>query len=88
MALFDMPQSQLEQYRPAVPEPADFDAFWQTSLAQTRIHSLNAQFTPYCGSYRTVEVFDVSFAGWGGQTVKGWLLLPRQRSGALPCVVE
>ena len=88
MALFDMPQAQLEQYRPDVAQPHDFDAFWQTSLSDTRRHALNAQFTPYAGSYRTVEVFDVSFAGWGGQTVKGWMLLPRQRSGALPCVVE
>lgn len=88
MALFDMPQSQLEQYRPDVRTPSDFDAFWQASLADTRRHSLNAQFTAYAGAYRTIDVFDVSFAGWDGQTVKGWFLLPKQRSGAIPCVVE
>jgi cephalosporin-C deacetylase len=31
MAMFDMPLSQLEQYRPDVAEPSDFDAFWQAS---------------------------------------------------------
>jgi Acetyl xylan esterase (AXE1) len=36
----------------------------------------------------TVESFDVSFAGYGGQPVRGWLLLPAVRNGRLPCVVE
>ena len=30
----------------------------------------------------------MTFAGYGGQPIKGWLLLPRDRSGPLPCVVE
>ena len=88
MAMFDMPLSQLEQYRPDVAEPSDFDAFWQASLVETRRHDLNPQFVPVNGGYKTVEVFDVSFAGWGGQHVKGWFLVPKQRSGPLPCVVE
>jgi cephalosporin-C deacetylase len=33
-------------------------------------------------------VFDVTFSGYGGQAIKGWLLLPAQREGRLPCVVE
>ena len=88
MAMFDMPQSQLEQYLPNVPEPTDFDAFWHESLTQTRQHALNAQFTPYENPYHTVEVFDVTFAGWAGQPIKGWFLLPKHRTGPLPCVVE
>ena len=38
--------------------------------------------------YVTVDVYDVSFAGWGGQPIRGWLTLPRARDGRLPCVVE
>ena len=30
----------------------------------------------------------VEDSGYGGQQVRGWLLLPRPRSGRLPCVVE
>jgi cephalosporin-C deacetylase len=37
---------------------------------------------------RNLEIFDVTFNGYGGQPVKGWLLLPTQRAGKLPCVVE
>jgi cephalosporin-C deacetylase len=37
---------------------------------------------------KSVEVFDVTFNGFGGHPIKAWLLLPRQREGKLPCIVE
>ena len=46
-------------------------------LAGQRRHELLAQ-----------ETFDVTFNGFGGQPVKGWLILPSQRTGITPCVVE
>jgi len=88
MALIDMPLAQLERYAPERREPPDFDAFWSTTLDEVRRHPLDPRFAPHDAGLRTLEVFDVSFAGYGGQPIKGWLLLPRQRSGRLPCVVE
>jgi len=88
MALFDMSLSQLETYRPDVAEPADFDAFWQQSLAETRTYPLNVSFQRTDVPFQTIEAYDVTFNGWGGQPVKGWFLLPKQRAGAVPCVVE
>ncbi len=88
MALIDMPLSELKNYRPDRNEPADFDDFWQRSIAETRQQPLNAQFEPVDFGLQTVDAFDVTFAGYGGQPVKGWLLLPRQRTEPLPCVVE
>ena len=86
--LFDMPLEQLKTYLPPREEPPDFDAFWEQTLAEMRAFSLDAAFEPVDYGMRTVETFDVTFNGYGGQPVKGWLLLPRQRSGSLPCVVE
>jgi cephalosporin-C deacetylase len=88
MAYYDLPLEQLQTYQPPRQEPADFDAFWQESLAQTRQYPLEARFEPVDYGLRTVEAFDVTFNGYGGQPIKGWLLLPRRRSGLLPCVVE
>ncbi|MGQ0603843.1 MAG: acetylxylan esterase [Anaerolineales bacterium] len=88
MAFFDMPLEQLQSYQPPREQPADFDAFWQQTLAEARQHPLNAKFAPVDYGLRTVEAFDVSFAGYGAQPIKGWLLLPMQRDGKLPCVVE
>lgn len=88
MPFFDLPLEELQRYLPPRSEPDDFDAFWTATLSESRQHSLNAAFTPYATDLRQLEVFDVSYAGWGGQTVRAWLLLPAQRGGPLPCVVH
>lgn len=88
MAFFDMPLEQLRSYAPPREEPADFDAFWEATLREAAARPLEARFEPYDAGLRTVETYDVTFAGYGGQPIKGWLLLPRQREGRLPCVVE
>jgi cephalosporin-C deacetylase len=88
MSFFDLPLDQLQTYLPEREEPGDFDTFWAKTLAETRQHPLNARFDPLDTGLSLVESFDVTFAGYGGQPVKGWLNLPRQRSKALPCIVE
>ncbi|MFC2037537.1 acetylxylan esterase [Chloroflexota bacterium] len=86
--LFDKPLKELRTYRPSREEPPDFDAFWQASITQTQQHPLDARFEPVDYGLQTLECYDVTFAGYQGQPVKGWLLLPQQRRGPLPCVVE
>ena len=44
MPLFDLPLPELEQYVPERDEPEDFDAFWSQTLAETRLHPLDARF--------------------------------------------
>ena len=88
MAVFDKPMEELRVYRPERPEPADFDTFWARTLEETRRHPLDPCFEPVDVLLETVEVFDVTYAGYAGQRVKGWLLLPRHREGPLPCVVQ
>lgn len=88
MAFYDLPLEQLEIYRPERNEPEDFDAFWQATLFAARQHPLQACFEPVDYGLVTLETYDVTFQGFGGQPVKGWLLLPHQRAGRLPCVVE
>ena len=88
MAFFDMPLDRLREYVPQRDEPADFDAFWERTLAETNQHPLNARFEPVDFGLQTVDTFDVTFNGYGGQAVKGWFLLPKERSGPLPCVVQ
>ena len=88
MAFFDLDLEQLKVYKPPRQEPADFDAFWQATLADARRHPLNPRFESVDYGLKTVESFDVTFAGYGGQPIKGWCLLPRHRPEPLPCVVE
>ncbi len=88
MAFFDYPFEQLKTYRPVREEPPDFDDFWARTLAQARQHPLNASFRSANVKLYTVEAYDVTFAGYDGQPVRGWFLIPAHRNGKLPCVVE
>lgn len=88
MALYDLPLDDLLAYAPRREEPADFDSFWQTTLAEVEQVPLDAQFELVDAGLRSLETWDVTFAGFGGDPIKGWLLAPRRRDTALPCVVE
>jgi len=85
---FDLPQAELEVYCPPRQEPEDFDSFWAETLATARSYPLSPIFTLVDFGLKTVETYDVTFNGYGGQKVKGWLLVPQQRPHRLPCVVE
>ncbi len=87
-AFFDLSLDELRVYRPERSEPADFDAFWSATLAEVHQHQLNARFEPVDMGLVTVETYDVTFNGYGGQPVKGWYLRPARVEKALPCVVE
>jgi cephalosporin-C deacetylase len=85
---FDLPLEKLRQYRAPDEEPADFDQFWTHTLASARSHPLSATFDPHDAGLPAVDVFDVEFAGWAGDRVAAWLILPRGVRGPLPAVVE
>ena len=84
MAFFDLSHEELKVYRPERNEPADFDAFWKTTLAESRKFDLDARFEKVDVGLALQDVFDVSFSGFEGQQVKGWLLVPKGAKGPLP----
>lgn len=88
MSFFDFPLEQLTVYKPDRSEPADFDAFWTETLAEARQHPLDPVFERVDLGLRQVEVYDVTYSGYGGQRIKGWYLRPAGVSGPLPCVVR
>ena len=88
MALFDLPLSELRAHRSESTEPEDFDAFWDATLREARAHELAVRFEPVESGLATVEVYDVTFAGFGGHPVKGWLRLPAGAREPLPLVVQ
>src|SRR5438128_7912528 len=88
MAFIDKDLDELVEYVPARTEPADFAAFWSKTLAETRSHPLDAAFSPVSTGLRTVTVEDVTYSGFGGQRIKGWLVRPTGVDGPLPTIVE
>ncbi|MFE2042049.1 acetylxylan esterase [Streptomyces sp. NPDC059477] len=88
MALFDLPLDELRDYRSGSVAPVDFDAFWAKTLQEAREHDLDVRFEPVESGLVTVEVYDVTFAGFGGHPVKGWLTVPATAREPVPLVVE
>jgi len=88
MATFDLPLHELERYLPDRSEPRDFDDFWGKTLIEARSYPLEPKFELADYGIRSVDVFDVTYKGFEGTEVKGWLLLPRNINEPLPCVVE
>ena len=74
---FDLPLEQLQAYLPPRNEPADFDSFWQRTLQETRSVPLGAKFEPIDAGLELIEVYDVTYNGYGGQPIKGWFFKPR-----------
>jgi len=94
MPLTDLPLDALRDFRPDVREPADFDAFWTTTLAESRAAGADRPVlrepadTPITG----LVIEDLTFPGFDGEPVKAWLTRPLLQDGRegdeLPAVVE
>ncbi|WP_166850310.1 acetylxylan esterase [Isoptericola sp. BMS4] len=88
MAQFDLSVAELETYRPEIDEPADFDAFWTATVAEARGHDAGPVLERVDTGLTQVVVDDVTFPGFDGHPVKGWLVRPAHAEGPLPAVVE
>jgi cephalosporin-C deacetylase len=69
-------------------EPADFDAFWKQTLDDARAVPADIISMPYQAPLRTLDIADVSFPGFAGQPVRGWLITPRTAKGPLPLLLQ
>ncbi|WP_327270278.1 acetylxylan esterase [Streptomyces sp. NBC_01218] len=90
MPSVDLPLEQCVTYRPDLPEPEDFDAFWSGTLAAPPGEGacVRPVFTETETGLPQVRVYDVSVPGHAGRPVRGWLRMPAGTDGPLGCVVE
>jgi cephalosporin-C deacetylase len=86
--LVDLPLSELRRYRPDVPEPADFDDFWGGQLTAARAFAAEPEFRTTDSPIQHATVLDVTFAGYGGDPIKAWLLDPQAAGSEAAVIVE
>lgn len=86
--LSDLDLPALHAYRSAQVDPPDFDEFWASTLEEARTHDLAVEVTRHPSVVTSVDVFDVSFAGFGGERIRAWLRVPAGTTAPLPGVVE
>lgn len=88
MAFLSMDLPELRKYRPERTEPDGFDPFWADTLAAARAVPARLDTVPVETGLTTLTVEDVTFPGYDGQPIKGWLVRPRGADGPLPVVVN
>lgn len=86
--LTDLDRAGLAAYTSSYRAPADFDEFWAKTLTEAADVELNTQLVEVGTPLHTIDVFDVTFAGFGGHPVRAWLRVPRGHSGQLPGIVQ
>ena len=84
----DLPETELRAYRSVQTDPADFDEFWENTLAESRAFDLNMSVTALDTGLATVQIYDVTFSGYRGQPIKAWLRVPIGATTPLPSVVQ
>lgn len=91
---YDWPVEQARDYRPDLAVPPDLESFWSETLVDAASAGPGPTLTRVDSGLVAVESYDVSFAGFGGHPVRGWLHLPAAPlrrslgSGPLPGVVQ
>ncbi len=87
MPLSDLTLAELNEFRPEVAEPSGFDAFWTGTLAEARSVPQELALEPVDGPVTQFRVDDLTFRGFAGDPVRGWVIRPRSAE-RLPAVVE
>ena len=85
MPLIDLPRAELEQYRPPIERPADFDRFWQRVLDEVAALPRDMKLERVDYPAKGVRVFQATFTGLGGARLAGWFMTP-DSSGPFPAL--
>lgn len=86
--VFDLPIEQLKIYQGTNPRPADFDPFWDKSLAEMRSIDPQVELIPAEFQAAHAECFHLYFTGVGGARVHAKLLRPAQALSPYPAVLQ
>lgn len=88
MPLVDMPLAQLQTYQGRNPRPADFDEYWDRSLAEMRAVDPQLELVPASFQVPGAECFDLFFTGVRGARIHAKYLRPAGLSTPAPAVVQ
>jgi cephalosporin-C deacetylase len=79
MPSIDMPLEQMRQYKPSLYREADFDNYWDQTVAEALNQPLTAELIPYVLPARNLQCYAVRFDGFRGGRIAGWYVRPANR---------
>ena len=86
MPIVDMPLDELKKYTGRNPKPADFDKFWDASIAEMKAIDPQVELVPRESKAKSVEFFDLFFTGVGGARVHAKYMRPANDKGPHPAI--
>lgn len=88
MPCVDMPLEQLKEYKGRNPRPADFDEFWDASLAEMNAIDPKADFKPFAGvPSKIADFFELTFTSTKGARIYAKFAKPKEICGKAPAVL-
>lgn len=87
VAIEALPQN-YQKYLPNQTKAADFESFWEQTLDELKkipLH-ITRESVAYPSAYFQVE--KITFQSLYNETIVGWYILPKHRSGRIPCLIE
>ena len=87
MPVIDKPLKELKVYQGINPCPADFEQYWEESLAEMKALDKNVTITPAWFKSPVADCYDMYFTGVHGARVYAKLLKPKKIEGKCPAVV-
>ena len=88
MPLIDKPLAELRTYTGRNPCPADFDAFWDKSIAEMKALGTKHDLVPAKFTATVADCFDLYFTGVGGSRVHAKYLRPKNAPKPHPAIVQ
>ena len=88
MPMIDMPLEKLKEYKGINPRPADFDKYWDESIAEMNALDPEVTITPSYFTSPVADCYDMYYTGIGGARIYAKLLKPKNISGKCPAVLS
>ena len=88
MPLVDMPLEKLRVYEGRNPRPADFDEFWDASLAELAAIDPDPTFKPYDFPSNIADAYELTFTSTKGAKIYAKFMKPKNVSGKIPAVLR
>lgn len=86
--LTDLPLEQLKLHRTTAIQPGDLLGFWDSQISAARREGGEVVAIEVPTSLTAIRTWDVTFPGWNGQPIRGWLRAPAVGTQPLPTIVE
>jgi len=87
MPIYDMPLEELQAYKPPLTRQADFEAFWERTLAEAARAPLNAELVACDYPVLGADLYEAFYDGWRGARICGWFLVPHGK-GPFPTLIQ